>query len=349
MLIATSITFLVCLLILITAGWHGNLTLDNHPGIQRFHATPTPRIGGLGIMLGLWAASSQAPELLHALLHPMLLACLPTFLAGTLEDLTKKVSVRDRLLATFASGLTGQWLTATSLTHLNLWGFDTLLAWTPFAWAFTSFAIGGMTNALNIIDGLNGLAAGVATLSWLTFSLIAWQLGDRPLTELCLLLSVAPLGFLLFNFPWGKIFLGDGGAYSLGFMLAWTAVLLAERHPNISPWTGLLICAYPVIEVLFSMRRRQKRKTHIGHPDCLHLHSLVKVRLVRKHFPNHTLLYQNSATSPLLCLFALIPAPFTLLFYHSTPTLIATFLAYALLYTLLYARLASFHWRWPKW
>lgn len=341
--------FTVCFLIIFTAKWHGKATMDCLPGVQRFHSVPTPRIGGLGIMLGLWGTSLFASPALNLLLQPLLLASVPTFAAGLMEDLTKKVGVRERLLAAFASGLVAQLLTGIHLTRLDVWGMDTLLAWSPFAIVFTSFAIGGMTNALNIIDGFNGLAAGVASLCWLAFSLMAWHLADWPLFDLCLLLMVAPLGFLLFNFPLGKIFLGDGGAYTLGFLLAWTAVLLAQRHPDISPWAGLLICAYPVIEVLFSIRRRMKRKSHIGHPDSLHLHSLIKIRLIRKVFPNQDLLFQNSATSPLLWLFSIIPAPFAFLFSHSSPLLILTFLAYATLYATFYARLASFRWVWPRW
>lgn len=347
-LIAPFTVFSACLLIISTAKWHGRISMDNQPGVQRFHESPTPRIGGLAIMLGLWGASITAPESLNTLLRPMLLACLPTFAAGLTEDLTKAVGVRERLLAAFASGIAAQLITGIHLTRLDLWGMDSLLSWSPFAIVFTSFAIGGMTNALNIIDGFNGLAAGVASLCWLTFSLVAWQLGDWPLLDLCLLLLVAPLGFLLLNFPMGKIFLGDSGAYILGFLLAWTAVLLAQRHPDISPWTGLLICAYPVIEVLFSIRRRMKRKSHIGHPDSLHLHSLIKIRLVRKVWPHKTLLFQNSATSPLLWCFSILPAPFAVLFCHNSGKLILAFLAYAFLYALIYARIVSFRWTWPR-
>ncbi|MBK7655484.1 MAG: glycosyltransferase family 4 protein, partial [Betaproteobacteria bacterium] len=99
-----------------------------------------------------------------------------------------------------------------------------------FRFAFTAFAIAGLSNPINIIDGFNGLASGAVLISLASLGLIAFQVNDLDLMRMCFILSGATLGFVVLNFPFGKIFLGDGGAYLLGFTLAWTSVLLLLRN-----------------------------------------------------------------------------------------------------------------------
>src|SRR3546814_12763274 len=86
-------------------------------------------------------------------------------------------------------------------------------------------AVGGSTHALNIVDGMNGLAGMIATLMALSLALVALQVQDIPIFLISAALASATLGFLVWNFPFGRVFLGDGGAYFLGFMLAELAVI----------------------------------------------------------------------------------------------------------------------------
>jgi UDP-N-acetylmuramyl pentapeptide phosphotransferase/UDP-N-acetylglucosamine-1-phosphate transferase len=149
--------FLLSVLIVLTKKLHGSVTMDLSNGIQKFHTAPTPRVGGLPIVIGLsvaWVTST--PEIKH-LLTPILIAGLPAFLFGLAEDITKKVGVLARLLATMASGLLAWWLTDYSLSRVDVWGIDWLLKYTLISVVFTSFAVGGVANAINIIDGFNGL------------------------------------------------------------------------------------------------------------------------------------------------------------------------------------------------
>lgn len=337
-------SFAVCVLLVTTKRWHGRLTLDSHEGVQKFHTVPTPRVGGIALMAGLLAAWSQIPGS-SELLAPMVIAGLPAFAFGLAEDLTKKVGVRERLLATMVSGVLAWWLTGYSLTRVDVWGADLLLSWLPLSVAFTAFAVAGVANAINIIDGFNGLASGTALICLAALGLIAWEAGDPLLAKVCLLLGAIILGFWLANFPLGKIFLGDGGAYLIGFLLAWVAVMLPMRNPEVSVWASLLACAYPVLEVGFSMARRFARSLHPGHPDRLHLHSLVKSRVIKKLRLRWKPVFRNSAVSPLLWLYALLPALLAVLFYDNTPALIASFVASAILYQLLYRRLIHFRWK----
>lgn len=250
-------TSLICSLLLVfTTRWHGRYSLDATRGVQKFHITPTPRIGGAAIMIGLWMALGVLPQAQQELLLPVLIASLPAFVFGLAEDLTRTVSVRARLLATMASGAVCWFLTGVTLQYTGLAPLDGLLGWLPFSVLFTAFAVGGVANAVNIIDGFNGLASGTVVIGLATLGLIALGAGDVHLAQLCFVICAVTAGFFVVNFPFGKLFLGDGGAYLLGFLLAWLSVMLVYRNPSVSAWAPLLACAYPVFETLFTICRR---------------------------------------------------------------------------------------------
>src|SRR4029450_979221 len=99
--------------------------------------------------------------------------------------------------------------------------------------------------------GFNGLAAGSVAIMLGAMGLIAYSVGDAQLATVSFVLAAGALGFGAVNWPFGKIFLGDGGAYFLGFLLAWVAVLLPMRSPHVNAWATMLVCAYPVLEVGF--------------------------------------------------------------------------------------------------
>lgn len=339
-----------CLLLVWTKHWHGTLTLDSTSGVQKFHTSPTPRVGGLGLLIGLIVAWYKLPKNseIDNLLGLMLIAGMPAFIFGVAEDLTKRVGVRERLIATMASGILAWWLTGVSLTRLDIWGIDSIMAWMPLSVAFTAFAVGGVANAVNIIDGFNGLASGTLVICFGALGLISYQTNDITLIQLCVILAFISIGFFLVNFPFGKIFLGDGGAYLMGFLLAWIAVMLPMRNADVSVWAPLLACGYPILEVLFSIYRRVDRALHPGHPDRLHLHSLIKSRIIRKQFKNLSPVLRNAAVSPLLWLFSLTPATLSIIFFKNTFWLTISFAFSALIYSAVYARLINFSWKMPK-
>lgn len=332
-------TLAVCLLIVATQRWHGRLSHDASDGVQKAHTHPTPRVGGIGLAAGLPAAVYMAPAVVQEVLWPMLLAALPAFVFGLLEDLTKRISVRTRLLATMASGVLAWYLTGVSLNHVDVWGLDTLLQWLPLSVLFTAFAVGGVANSINIIDGMNGLASGVTMVALSAMGWIAFLANDVVMAKVCFVLFGVVAGFWLVNFPWGKIFLGDGGAYLLGFLLAWVAVLIPMRNASVSPWATLLACGYPILEVAFTVWRRMKRKLHPGHPDRLHLHSLIKRRISRKLFTDWAQTYQNASVSPLVWALAAVPGVLAVMFKSNPNALVMALLACAMGYRLFYMKL----------
>jgi UDP-N-acetylmuramyl pentapeptide phosphotransferase/UDP-N-acetylglucosamine-1-phosphate transferase len=308
------VSFLVSIGLVVTTKWHGKFTLDGTHGIQKFHDVPTPRIGGVAIFLGMLFAWFASDDALQDMFGPILIAGLPAFCFGVAEDLTKRVSVRTRLLATMASGTLAWALTGASVTHTGIIGVDFALTWIPFSVLFTAFAVGGVANSVNIIDGFNGLAGGTVAICLVALGLIAHNCGDVKLAQLCFIVCAVTVGFLVVNFPFGKLFLGDGGAYLLGFVLAWLAVTLAYRNPSVSAWAPLLACAYPIFETVFTIARRMWASSHPGQPDSHHLHSLINVAISARLFPNLRADLRNASVSPFSWVIAAIPAAFSVQF-----------------------------------
>jgi UDP-N-acetylmuramyl pentapeptide phosphotransferase/UDP-N-acetylglucosamine-1-phosphate transferase len=292
-LIIFGASFAGCMLIVLSQKWHGSLSHDHDlDGVQKVHTTAVPRIGGVGVVAGLVLGflyfqhrlAGQAQASLSKQILLLLAASLPAFVAGVVEDMTKRVSVKARLAATALSAVIASAVLGATVNELDLWGIDALLAITPFAVFVTAIVVAGGSNAINIIDGFNGLSGSTIIIMAAGLAAVGFQHGDALVVTLGTVGIAATLGFLAVNYPRGKLFLGDGGAYFLGFWVSEMAVLLLVRNSSVNAWQVLAICAYPVIEVLFSMYRRKViQKVSPGAPDALHLHTLVFRRLVFKH------------------------------------------------------------------
>jgi UDP-N-acetylmuramyl pentapeptide phosphotransferase/UDP-N-acetylglucosamine-1-phosphate transferase len=324
-----------------TTRWHGRFSLDDDSGVQKWHSAPTSRIGGLAIFFGLLCGTFGLSDSQQALFVPILVASLPAFGFGLVEDITKRVSVRARLLATVASGAIACVLTGASVHQTGFEQLDAALAWMPLSVLFTAVAVGGMANAVNIIDGSNGLASGTVVIALAALGFIAYESGDMELAQLCMLVCAATVGFFLVNFPFGKLFLGDGGAYLLGFLVAWLAVMLAHRNPEVSPWAPLLACAYPIFETLFTIVRRLWARTHPGQPDSEHLHSLVAATITERYFLSMSDELRNSSVAPFSWLVAALPALIAATIWPSTKLLMASAAFCFLIYLVCYWYFAS--------
>ena len=349
------VSFLATLLVIRAARRHGRLFADHDlSGPQKFHSRPVPRVGGLGILTAVIAGSAAA-SLSSGLVGrdmALLIACgLPAFGAGLAEDLTKNMSPRRRLFFTAVSAGFAVWLLEAVLVRTAIPGVDWLVLWAPFAVALTIFVVAGVANAVNIIDGFNGLASMCVLLMLGSIGYVAFQVGDNFILTAALVLGGAVLGFFVWNFPAGLIFLGDGGAYFLGFALAELCVLLLHRNPQVSPVFTLLLCAYPIFETTFSIYRKKfLRRMSPGVPDGVHLHMLVYKRLMRLALggtPDRRSTSRNSMTSPylwVLCLLSVIPAT---LWWDNTTILTCFLVLFMASYVLFYWSIVRF--KTPKW
>ncbi len=352
-----AVAFAACYLLVRFNKLHAHLSNDcSDAGPQKFHAMPTPRIGGLGIVLGLLAAylyvrmSVQDVKAIDQL-GLLLLAAIPAFAGGFVEDLIKRVSVTRRLILSMVSAGIGVWLLGAVVSHLGIPPLDWLLQWPVVAVLFTLFAVGGVVNAVNIIDGFNGIVSGFSGFMLLAIAYVSFQLNDVFLLNASLAMLGALLGFLFWNYPHGKIFLGDGGSYLVGFWLAEMAVLIVARHPEVSPWFAALLLVHPVCETLFSIYRR---KFLLGkspwQPDGLHLHTLIYRRLNHIQWasndPRHKV-HCNSMTAPYFWLPKFATALLAVLFWNNHIGLFVSTLLYVVFYVWLYWRIVKF--KTPRW
>jgi len=344
--ISTAITFIIIRL----AGTHLHLGADSDmSGPQKFHCRSVPRIGGLGIVVGLisalavlWVAGGG-----EMLLGLTLVACgAPAFLGGLAEDMTKNQSPRRRLFFTAVSAGLAAWALGAVIDRTDIPGLDWVVSFGVPAVLVTILGVAGVANAVNIIDGFNGLAAMCVVMMLGAIAYVAFQAQD-PLIAMCALAGlVAVMGFFIWNFPAGLIFLGDGGAYFLGFYVAELSVLLLQRNPEVSPLCTLLMCIYPIFETLFSIyRKKVLRGMSPGVPDGIHLHMLVYKRLMRRGLGVRTakvLTRRNSMTSPylwLLCMLAVIPS---MLFWNQPAWLAVFIVLFAASYVGLYWSIVRF-------
>lgn len=319
-----------------------------HAGPQRFHTSPTPRLGGIGIFMALFAAVGLAFLKGDAFKRELLLlslASLPAFLGGLLEDFLGKLSPKLRLFLIWCSGTAVFFLLGAKITRLDL-PLDRVFNVLFISYFFTVFALTGLSNAINIIDGFNGLASMVSIIIFLALGYVSYKVGDYFITTVCLTMVGAQTGFFILNYPNGLIFLGDGGAYLTGFVIGTISILLVKRHPEVSAWFPFLVCIYPIFETLFSIYRKKfLRKISPFLPDGLHLHMLIYKRLTKWLLgPSASKLKRNAATSPflwMLCLMGVAPA---LLFWNNPLVLIGFSISFALIYLYLYWKILMPTW-----
>ena len=354
-LIALAVSLIVTLSMIRCSRAAGHRFHDHDlAGPQKFHAASVPRVGGIGIFAGVLAAAAlqwfRFPDLgVPALL---LLACvLPAFGAGLTEDLTKTQSPRRRLFFTAVSAALAVVVLDAAIVRTAIPGLDWLVSMRMGAALVTVFVVAGVANSINIIDGFNGLASMCAVLILGSIGYVAFQVGDGLIVALAAAGAGAVLGFFVWNFPSGLIFLGDGGAYFLGFYIAELAIMLLHRNAAVSPMFPLLVCIYPVFETVFSIYRRVSlRGQPAGMPDGIHLHSLIYRRIMRWAVgkqAKRSQIRRNSMTSPylwILCMLAVVPA---MLFWYSTPLLLLFIVLFGLVYTGLYWRIVRF--KAPRW
>ena len=331
--------------LVLTQRIHGHWSLDTAFGVQNHHTAPTPRVGGVAVIVGALVGWCLADVSVRAILEPILWASLPAFVFGLAEDLSKNIGVLPRLLATMFSGIVFWSLTGIAMQHTGVPPVDWVLGFSPFAVVFTAFAVGGVANSVNIIDGFNGLASGAVIIMLAALGGLACQVGDFPFALTCATLIACILGFMALNWPFGKIFLGDGGAYLLGFLLACLAVLLPMRNPGVSGLATLVVCFYPVLEVMLSVLRRRRREGHHpGQPDKVHLHHLLHRRLVCQCVPGLSPALKNGLTSPLCWVFVAFPAIWVQFFYGHKGLLVVGLLIVWVGYSIIYYRLSQFRW-----
>ena len=198
---------------------------------QKMHFGDIPRAGGVGIFVGFCAfiaILSTLGEIEKEYIYLLIPATL-IFFSGFWEDLNNSISPKMRLflqtIGSVCAILLFQNCIITDIGFALPYGFGVI---------FTLFCIVGVVNAINIIDGFNGLASGCVILMMTSITIVAHLTGHNDIFYIALIIISATLGFFVLNFPRGRIFLGDGGAYFMGFLLAFLLVILTQTEINSS-------------------------------------------------------------------------------------------------------------------
>ena len=354
------VAFLVALLVIRRVRGHAGRYGYAKP--QRFHVGDVPRLGGLAIFLGLFFGLIAAVVAFYAdntgFLHisGMVMAgwmctLLPALAGGVVEDLTQRLPVVYRLVLTSLSAALALLLMDVGVVRLGLPFLDAALGLVPWLGLVLAFvAITGLPHAFNIIDGYNGLAGMVALAVCLALTYVALQVGDRQLAGVLVCLTGATVGFLVWNYPRGLIFAGDGGAYLWGVCLAVASLMLVHRNEQVSPWFPMLLLIYPVWETLFSIYRKLMRGTSPSVADALHFHQLIYRRIVRSVFhddESRRMLMRNNRTSPYLWGFTLLTVVPAVLFWSHTPVLMGFCVLFVVSYVAAYLAIVRF--KVPNW
>ncbi len=263
-----------CVVYLWQKKFYRKLGLKAYQAIQRIHLNETPRLGGFIFILSLVGYVSQC-QLAEggSILSLILISLIPALLVALKEDLFHNVEPAIRLLSLLFAG----WV-----FRANYMGPLPNMAEVPFVAKlvvmqggislFYILSIVALANAMNLIDGVNGLCGAVALSILATLLFLSYKTGDTLMVSTIFSLIILFIPFMFFNFPFGKIFLGDLGAYSLGLILSMLTIILFGRHPEISPYAAALILIYPLTEIVFTIARRVLQGASVFRPDTLHLH-----------------------------------------------------------------------------
>ena len=271
---------------------------------------------------------------------------------GVAEDLTHRLTARWRMVFTVLAGALAAWLLGLAIPTLGIAAIQP--AWGASHWfgvLLAVFAVAGLPHAFNLIDGYNGLAGIVALICCFALAYVSLLVGDRQIAAVVLVLAGATAGFLLWNYPRGLIFAGDGGAYLWGVVIAVASVQLVQRYSQVSPWFPVLLLIYPVWETLFSIYRKGMRGQSPGVADALHFHQLIYRRIVRGVFDDddeaRKMLMRNNRTSPYLWGFAMLTVTPAVLFWNNTPMLMAFTALFIVSYVWAYVAIIRF--KVPRW
>ncbi len=240
------------------------------PNERSVHTIPIPRGAGIVFIPAVFIVLALF-DLEHLKIYYYIyLAIAIVFIAGIWDDL-KNISPKIKFIFIFLSSLL-LYINDVAIYSLGTYfGYEIILpSW--FVFPFTFFAIAGYTNALNLMDGLDGLAASIAIVIFITFFGIGIEYNDTLLISLSSFFTVTLVAFLLFNWNPAKIFMGDSGSLSLGMVVSILAIYATQY---ITPASILFIVALPLLDTFIVMTRRIQRHISPFHADKNHMHHFL--------------------------------------------------------------------------
>ncbi len=252
-------------------------------GIRKIHRGTIPRIGGAAIFLSTMVLVTTFLFLdnnfgktfggIRGRVFSLLITGTFIFFVGLVDDV-RGLRVRHKLLAQIAAAII-MCLAGVRIEPINILGMYTLdLGW--FSFPVTILWIVAVTNAVNLIDGLDGLAAGISAIACGTIAVFSIASGQIVMAAIMLAILGSLSGFLIFNFNPARIFMGDCGSMFLGFMLAGASVICSAKSGTVVGLAlAVLSLSVPIFDMAFTMLRRYLQDRRIMSPDRSHLHHLL--------------------------------------------------------------------------
>ena len=306
--------------------------LKQYKSVQRVHLGEVPRLGGLIFYIFFWVV-----WFLEVIQYPIyfniLISALPFFVVSFREDLYQNISPKIRLMAMLSSVIIFFYTNPMNFPMIDILFIEDLNQSYPFNIIFFGFSVIVLMNGMNLIDGMNGLFGFTALFQLLSLCFISYLVNDVMLLHISLFFSISLIIFLFLNFPFGRMFVGDSGAYVYGFIISIITVYLFGRYENLYTWLAVLILFYPCMEVLFSYVRKLTNKQSPLDPDRFHLHSIIQKMLFIK-LKNVT--KSNSLTTISLFPFWLLPFVFCILFHDNLLLIFISLIFLIMMYCLLY-------------
>ena len=314
------------------------LFIKNYKALQKIHVYDTPRLGGLVIfsaLIMLYLAIDYNPLLRQILEHIFIFGGIILF--GTLvEDIFHNTSPLYRFTICFVSIFLFFSLTNYSFPKIDLIFLSQFLQNHVFSLLFYSLATASVVNGFNIIDGTNGLCGSTAFMGFAGVLFMSTISGNFIFSSIAVMYMISILIFMFFNYPRGKIFLGDSGAYFLGFSLSVVVILFFGYEDSYSSWNAILILFYPIIETIFSVIRKTLiNKKSPFKPDIDHLHLKVFLLLKDSGLIKHKV-HNNNLVLPFL--FIIWGTPFLImpLIYMHTYLIITFIITMTIGYVVFY-------------
>ncbi len=262
------------------------------PNQRKVHQKIMPRLGGLAIFISMIIGFAIAKPFDDQIATwPILLGATIIVITGAFDDrfeISPRVKLLGQILAAGVVIYAG-----VQVPFINL-PFGTTIHLGIFTIPFTLLWIVGITNAINLIDGLDGLAAGVSSIVLITISAMAMVMGNTFVVVMGTILLASTLGFLIYNFHPAKIFMGDTGALLLGFMISVFSILGFKSITVYSLILPIIILGVPISDTLFAIIRRIVNKKPLSAPDKSHLHHCL-LRLGFSHRQTVLIIYAMSA------------------------------------------------------
>ena len=239
------------------------------PNYRKVHSRIMPRLGGLAIYLSfLIGLVILRPDSEYTI--AIVLAATVIIITGVLDDMYE-ISAKAKMLGQLVAAFIIVFYGGIQIDMINLpFGGD--MDFGLLSIPLTILWIVGITNAINLIDGLDGLAAGVSTIALITISAMAIIVPNPFVLAVAALLACSTLGFLFFNFHPAKIFMGDTGALFLGFMIAVLSLLGFKNITMVSFIIPVIMLGVPISDTFFAIVRRVRNKQKWSDPDKSHLH-----------------------------------------------------------------------------